>query len=46
MGRFAVAKGLGNGAEVGLVVFLLGVIVDWKFWSLGILAFFVGVYAA
>ncbi len=33
-------------AEVGLVVFLLSVIVDWKFWSLGILAFCLGVYTA
>ncbi len=33
-------------AEVGVVVFLVGVIADWKFWLLGILAFFVGVYTA
>ncbi len=32
-------------AEVGLVVFLIGVIVDWKVWILGILAFCVGVYS-
>ncbi len=36
----------GNGiAEVGLVVFLIGMIVDWKIWFLGLLAFFVGVYS-
>ena len=28
--------------EVGLVVFLVGMIVDWKIWILGIAAFFVG----
>ncbi len=33
-------------AEVGLVVFLIGVIADWKVWILGFLAFFVGVYTA
>ena len=32
-------------AEVGLVVFLIGMIVDWKIWFLGFLAFFVGVYS-
>ncbi len=32
-------------AEVGLVVFLIGVIADWKVWILGILAFCVGVYS-
>jgi len=26
----------------GLAVFSVGMIVDWKFWSLGIVAFFVG----
>ncbi len=29
-------------AEVGLVVFAIGMIVDFKVWILGILAFFVG----
>lgn len=27
-------------SEIGLIVFLVGTIVDWKFWSLGIVAFF------
>ena len=31
-------------AEVGLVIFLLGMIADWKIWFLGILSFCVGFY--
>ncbi len=32
-------------AEVGLVVFAIGMIVNFRIWLLGILAFFVGVYS-
>lgn len=30
---------------VGLAVFGIGLVADWKFWLAGILAFFVGVYS-
>lgn len=33
----------GNGfSNAGLAVFGIGMLVDWKFWLLGILAFYVG----
>lgn len=39
VGGVLVSNGVG---EVGVVVFLVGMIADWKIWFLGILAFFVG----
>ena len=36
---------ISNGvAEVGLVLFGIGMIIHWKYWLAGIVAFFVGVY--
>ena len=35
----------GGAVEVGLVVLGLGMIVHWKWWLVGIVAFFVGVYS-
>ncbi len=32
-------------AEVGLVVIFMGMIAHWKYWLVGILAFFVGLYS-
>ena len=42
-GGVLVSAGAG---EVGLVVIFMGIIAHWKWWLLGILAFFVGAYTA
>lgn len=41
-GGVLVSAGVG---EVGLLVIFAGMVSHWKFWLVGILAFFVGVYS-